>query len=521
VSGHRIAAIALSAAVVAAALYWGSMVAGGADSSGYVTQARLWRAGRLVIQQPLVPTSPWPFRINTWTPLGFTPAAREPSAIVPLYPPGLPLLMALAQALAGFCGAFLITPICGGATVWLTYSAGRRLFEAPEKALIGALLVALSPNFLYQLMNPMSDMPVTAAWALALVLTMDRRPVLAGVTMAVAIAIRPNLAPLAVVPVVWASMDRRRFALMIALAAAPGIAGILWFNAHLYGSALASGYGRASELYAWRDAPVNAARYTSWMLQAETPIVALSLLFFAVPGLVGPPRVRHARLLCGGVMAGTILSYLFYEPFQAWWFLRYLLPMWPVTMLLTAASLVAVVRRLIRASRPAQTAAVAVCLAMLAWHHVAFAGAHGVFVFGRGERRYVDVARFVDAWTDRNAVMISWQHSGSLRLYAGRLTLRFDLLDPAFLDRAVQYLGAINRHPYIVLDTGEVAPFKARFEHANRVGRLDWAPIGELAVAAVVYDALNTGAGPAPAVIKSTTDAGWYCQPGSTAPIPQ
>jgi hypothetical protein len=518
---YRTAAAALSVAVFAAAMYWGSMVAGGADSSGYVNQARLWREGRLVIQQPIVPTSPWPFRVHTWTPLGFRPAAHEPSAIVPLYPPGLPLLMALAQALLGFCGAFLITPICGGAIVWLTYILGRRLFDAPGDALIGAVLVALSPNFLYQLMNPMSDVPATAAWALALVLTIDERPALAGLAMAVAIAIRPNLALLAMVPIVWTAIRSPRSAMVAGIAAAPGVAGVLWFNMHLYGSPLISGYGRASDLYAWGYATANIAQYTSWMMQAETPVVALSLLFVVAQSVVGPPRIRHARLLCGGLIAATVLSYLFYEPFQAWWFLRYLLPMWPVLMLLTASALVAVLRRLAGASQWIQSTAIAACLAMLAWHNVEFARAHDVFALGRGERRYVDVARFVDAWTDPNAVMISWQHSGSLRVYAGRLTLRFDLLDPAFLDRAVAYLGSVKRHPYVVLDISEVAAFRARFEKENRLGRLDWTPIGELEGSVVVYDALNPGPGPAPAVIKSTADAGWYCQPGSQAAIPQ
>jgi hypothetical protein len=34
-------------------------------------------------------------------------------------------------------------------------------------------------------------------------------------------------------------------------------------------------------------------------------------------------------------------------------------------------------------------------------------------------------------------VILSVQHSGSLRIYADRLTLRFDALDPLWLDRTV------------------------------------------------------------------------------------
>lgn len=50
------------------------------------------------------------------------------------------------------------------------------------------------------------------------------------------------------------------------------------------------------------------------------------------------------------------------------------------------------------------------------------------------------------------------------------------------VDRAVAFLGSVNRHPYVVLGTSEVAAFKARFEAENRVGRLDWAPPGSLPV---------------------------------------
>jgi len=41
----------------------------------------------------------------------------------------------------------------------------------------------------------------------------------------------------------------------------------------------------------------------------------------------------------GGSLAIVLLSYLVYQPFDVWWYLRFLLPMGPVMMLLTAAAL--------------------------------------------------------------------------------------------------------------------------------------------------------------------------------------
>src|SRR5579864_3853793 len=111
-------------------------------------------------------TSPWPLADWTWTPLGYRPSPHERGAIVPIYSPGYPLLMALFQFVAGFQAGFVVVPLCGALTVWCTYVIGRRVTGAPWLSLWGALLVAASPAFLYQLMNAMSDVPVMAAWTL-------------------------------------------------------------------------------------------------------------------------------------------------------------------------------------------------------------------------------------------------------------------------------------------------------------------------------------------------------------------
>src|SRR5438045_3117084 len=101
----------------------------------------------------------------------------------------------------------------GGAAAllaWLTFALGVRIFTAPWIALGGALLVATSPTFLYQLMNPMTDVPVTAAWTAALLLAVADWPLAAGLATSVALLIRPNLAAVAVVLGAWVLMARRR-----------------------------------------------------------------------------------------------------------------------------------------------------------------------------------------------------------------------------------------------------------------------------------------------------------------------
>src|SRR5262249_18924514 len=164
---------------------------------GYVSSAGLWLKGRLTLDEPIARESPWPLAIETWAPLAYRPAPGRVDAIVPIYAQGLPLVMALFQAVGGFCAAFVVVPLCGALAVWATYVLGARIF-APGIGLGAALLVPTSPAFLYQLMNPMTDVPVTAAWTIAAALAATEWPLAAGLAAGGALFIRPNLAALAV-----------------------------------------------------------------------------------------------------------------------------------------------------------------------------------------------------------------------------------------------------------------------------------------------------------------------------------
>jgi hypothetical protein len=73
-------------------------------------------------------------------------------------------------------------------------------------------------------------------------------------------------------------------------------------------------------------------------------------------------------------------------------------------------------------------------------------------------------------------------HAGSLRYYAGRGTLRFDLLHEDWLDRAASWLDAHGRHPYVLIEDWEMDGFRKRFAGKNRLGDLGLAP-------ALVYEA--------------------------------
>jgi hypothetical protein len=201
-------------------------------------------------------------------------------------------------------------------------------------------------------------------------------------------------------------------------------------------------------------------------------------------------------------IAVVAASYLFYLPFDAWWYLRFLLPVWPIVMLLTAAGIEGITRFVV--ARRATVVFAAIVLALAA-HGVVAAANRSAFTLWAGESRYIDVARYLDVTTEPNAVFISWQHTGSIRVYADRLTLHFARLDRRWLDRAVARLQANGRHPYIVLDAGEVEPFRKRFGADNRLGALDWTAKAVSADSSVaVYDSNPQAAVAAPFVIPSS-----------------
>ena len=185
--------------------------------------------------------------------------------------------------------------------------------------------------------------------------------------------------------------------------------------------------------------------------------------------------------------------------------------MWPLMMIATAAGVDAMTRRI----HPwASATALALSVVVVGVVGVATAAERSAFDIGRWERRYVDVARFVAGQTDANAVVIALQHTGTLRMYAGRLTLRFDQLDPAWLDRAVQFLADNGRHPFIVLEDGEVEMFRTRFGAVSQTGRLDWPPLGEFEGSRVlVFDAIDRKAEARPLSIANAAArrTGWRC----------
>jgi hypothetical protein len=80
----------------------------------------------------------------------------------------------------------------------------------------------------------------------------------------------------------------------------------------------------------------------------------------------------------------------------------------------------------------------------------------------------------------QKAAVLSMLHSGSVRYYAGRATVRFDLIPPAKLDATLAILGSSGYRPFILLEPSEAPEFQKRFTGFSTLARLDWPPIAFL-----------------------------------------
>jgi hypothetical protein len=232
---------------------------------------------------------------------------------------------------------------------------------------------------------------------------------------------------------------------------------------------LTSGYGNLAPGFALGHARINLARYPGWWLESQG---VLAFLFLISLLRLHTPHRRDAYVLIG--FAGAVfLSYLFYLPFEPWWFLRFLLPAVPLAFLFCADAIQWATSQL---TLTARTAALLVFTIASLVHALNFQRPAVLAEVGDGEQKYADIGVFVDRVTPPHAVVIAMQHSGSIRYYSGRLTLRFDLLDPEWLDRAIEALEQAGRPVYLFLEDWEVTDFRKRFASQRSLSQLDHVP---------------------------------------------
>jgi hypothetical protein len=487
-----LAAATLAVVVLTVSVRYLTTAVGGADSYGYASQADLWLEGRPWIDQSWGTKVPWPGANATFTPLAYTvsPDPARPWTIVPTYPPGLPWLMAAGKAIGGQEGMFWVTPIFSALMVLATYGIGVRL-ASPGAGLIAAWLVATSPVQVFMQLQSMSDSPAAGAWALAIYFvlgTTARAALAAGAFSAVAIAVRPNLVFGAAILGVWYLVRlwralpeqrgaRLRDGLLYGAASACGVAAVAMVNYTLNGSPFVSGYGTLDGFFSREYIWPNARDYFVWLLQTHTPAVLLGFVALALPIRAVWPAARDRAVIpvLGAFVVGVWAFYCYYLHFDAWWYLRFHLPLFPVLMTGVGAALMAILRK----APPLGRVMIAIAAVALGAYTLRIGRESGAFELWKADRHYPAVARLVRRSTDRESVIISMQHSGSIRYYGGRVTMRYDLLDPAWLDRAVEWLQGQGVRPYLLIDNWERPYVEERFKDQKALEHLQDPPAAQ------------------------------------------
>jgi hypothetical protein len=344
-------------------------------------------------------------------------------------------------------------------------------------------------------MYPLSDVPGTAWWTLCLALLPFKRraaALAAGIVAGIAILTRPNLVPILCVPgllLLWAVVrdrtDRKpavQRLLLFLCGTIPACLVVAYLNARWYGGVLKSGYGSFDYLYSRENLWPNLTRYSGWLLDSQTPVVLLAVI---APFLVWRRAATASRIFGPRALAVTWLSfiaavagcYAFYAPFEAWWYLRFLLPAFPPMLVLTGVVLIDSATML---ARRAGGLVAIVVVAVLAWRGVQFAHGHSVFALREGERKYSAVAGYIGHQLPERAILICMQHSGSIRYYSGRLTVRYDWIPTNRLDNVIEQLRGLGYHPYIVLEATEMGTFEQRFQGNSELATLNWIPRAHL-----------------------------------------
>lgn len=438
---------------------------GGSDSAGYANTARDIVAGRIVVAVEALARleldESWS---RVFIPLAEHPG-RRPGTMVPYYPPGFPLHVALFSLVAGWqTGPFLVSPLLAIAALVLTYLLARELTLSRPFSFAAAALLAGCTPFIAQALQPMSDVAATAWCAAAVLCALKARratvwAAASGVAFGVAVLIRPADA-LLILPIAAALPWSRRPWLLFLAAGLPLAVFYGVWNHAAYGSPFRTGYAEqlVSELSASYLA-ARAARYGLWVLIQLSPLVLPGWIWLAFDRRV-PARDR--ALLVSWFGSFFIFYCLWMSSAEDWKYGRYLLPAAPALLI---GSLLAFrdalgalpedgfpVRRR-RLSYRALAAAVAVGVVLFFERRVErrfrpLGSARGQSVFPDGCRRLEALA------PDGKALVVGMEFSAAIRFYTRLTPVRWEYLSPdAFAvlrakaaERGYRMLGIVFPH---------------------------------------------------------------------------
>jgi hypothetical protein len=263
----------------------------------------------------------------------------------------------------------------------------------------------------------------------------------------------------------------------------------------------------------------NVTHYAAFFADSQSIVAfaGVAALFLPFTRLWPDVADRSAIVIAALVVLSIAAEYSAFLVFDAWWYLRFFLPCWPFIMLGIGSLAVAG----LRTGRPAVTVAVAVAVVVLGVRGIRFADRQYAFELYLSDHKFISAALLARDATDENSVILSMQHSGSIRYYGGRMTLRFDGLEAGAYDTAMTWLQTHGVHPYALLEDWEVEAVKKRFEGQKLVREFDAPPavIYLGSTTSYLYDLLRPIDPQAPTTTIVETYTGARCQSPAPPPV--
>lgn len=436
--------------------------AAGADSSGYMNNARLLAQGRVSTPLRVVPELDLPdLPPSVYQPIGFRWKYGS-EEMAPTYPIGLPIAVLTTAQLTGWSLAPPATMVWHallglGLMFWLGRAAGL----SRGLSALGVLILGTSAQYVFSSLTFMSDTPAlvwtTAAVLLAWRSRDDARvAALAGAAFAMAVMVRPTNA-LALAPIaVCLGWSPTRWAWWCA-GGAPGAGVQFLYNWSAYGHPLQTGYGAMGSAFGVANVAASLRNYTNWLPVLLTPLVFLAaglpLLWRRSPRLV-------TVLLLWIFSFGAVYA-LYDLTYETWWYLRFVLPAFPP--LIAGALMVA--RRLLDLwpwsgspvwRRRSTVLGGIVLAAFVLGHNIVWDGRLQASGIGEGERVYFEAAEWARAHVPRGSAILAMQTGGALFYYTDFTVMRWDRISRDQCLALMAQLSARKVPVYAVLFPFEV-----------------------------------------------------------------
>ena len=255
------------------------------------------------------------------------------------------------------------------------------------------------------------------------------------------------------------------------LAISPAAVFLACLNSTWYGAPWRSGYGDTQALFQLSRIAANLQRYPTWLVETHG-ILPFCAAVALVPWPSSSSRAQRTEWWLAAAAVIVAAAYLPYFVFDAWHFLRFLLPGIALLLPLAAEG----ISRLVQPSKSGwRTVAFALLVAAQCTWMLRVAADRETFALPQLESRYALTAAWVRRATPENAIVLASQQSGSLGLNAHRSIVRWDLVPsdrmPGLLDRL-----AAGRRPIVLVVESWERPLIADLHRGQPIGTLDWPP---------------------------------------------